>query len=189
MSADADLELQTSPENFANLQVGDEGEFEIMVINNGPGDAGIGAPTATPIVVSTSIPLIDSSTVDFSINSNVSQECGFGTLIGDPRPGDPVVVIRFFTISELLAGSSITCYGNFVVTRPGNINEVVWGVNNGNPADTDPDNSNNQFVMTFRGFVPQVPTLANYSLLFMVLIFLAYTYFKINILPKKLVYQ
>jgi len=174
----ADLEITSAITEFDDLNLGDVGVFEFIIRNNGPDQAGSSSVATRPISVGTEIPLDDTYKIDFFSSGGNNQNCLLITSIGEPRPGNPVVVFYTFYFEPLNPGEVVSCSIEFLVVNQLSIHQIEWSLLNTDQGDTDPDSTNNSINLTFRGFVPQVTTLGPFSLLIMILIFLVFTFFK-----------
>lgn len=171
-----DLSIEIIPSSINNISIGDVGEFSITITNNGPDSAGANSPAAFPISLDSERIFLENNGgfVDYSINSNINQDCDFYLTIIEPIPGGLVSVIYSFYTPIIPAGESITCHGLYHTNFENGIRAVEWSPFSVTDNDTDP--SNDIALMTFRGYVPPVPSLSLYGLLFLVMMFLGITF-------------
>ena len=163
----SDLTIEINPQSFNNLSAGDVGEFEVIITNNGPDEAGLDSPVGFPISINTGILFGDgTSNVGFSRNLDISQDCIFLLTVTEPRPPDPIGVVYSFYHDRIPANSSISCFARFQVFSDNVADTVEWRVIN--PSDTDPDETNNRVNMNFFGSPVSVPTLSLAGLLILI---------------------
>ncbi len=151
------------------------GTFRIVVTNNGPEAAGTNSTLSTPITVFSGFVELaaDGTEMNYGLDPNVTQECGFGLIAVDPRPGDPPGFVFVFRSPVIQPNSSITCHGIYSINFPLGTRTYQWNVN-GHIDDTDPNSSNNIFPVTFGVAPVPVPTSNHFGLLILFFTFLVF---------------
>lgn len=153
---------------------GQQGTFSVTVTNNGPDAAGVGSGTGFPIAIFSGfveLSPVDGTEMDYNIDRSITQNCIFGLIAVDPRPGNPPGFTFFFETPEIAANESVTCYGVYYVNFKAGSRTYEWRAS-GFVEDTDPDFTNNFKPITFSIKPKQVPALSFYGLLTMILAFL-----------------
>src|SRR5690554_736373 len=174
-----DLSIEINPSSINNLSAGDVGEFSVTITNSGIDEAGAGSSLSYPISIDTEIIYLEagSYSVEFSSNPNIIQDCVFYPFIIDPTPGNPVGVIYSFYTASIPPGQSVTCHGLYYIYSEAGSRTVEWSPLS--VTDNDTNSSNDIALMTFRGYIPPIPSLSLYGLFFLVLMVIGFS-FKFN---------
>ena len=155
----ADLSLEVVFDDIdSGVSFQQQGEFRVIITNNGPDAAGTLSTSARPNdIFSDFIELGDNGPeVSFSIDTSISQDCGFGAIAVDPRPGEPPRFIYFFNTGIIQPNMSVTCHGIYMVNFHTGSRSYDWFAS-GDMNDSDPVFLNNFAPVTF-GIAPrQVP--------------------------------
>ncbi|KAA3638176.1 MAG: hypothetical protein DWP95_13240 [Proteobacteria bacterium] len=176
LAGSIDLNVEVNPLSINNLLAGDVGEFSVTISNAGVDEAGANSSLSHPISIDTEIIYLEADTysVEFTSNPNISQECLFYPFIIDPTPGNPVGVIYSFYTPSIPPGQSITCHGLYYIYSNNGGRTVKWSSLSVTDNDTDP--SNDVALMTFRGYIPPVPSLTIYGLILLVGVIMVITF-------------
>ena len=170
----ADLELTMDFDLSDYVEFNQVGTFSITLTNNGPDLAGSGSSSQLAIDVYTN-PIIPPD-LFFILDTDISQVCSSGYLILEPVPflNIPLRHIYTFEFPIIQAGESITCYGKYHVGFVQGRKDVLWKI--GNIFDDDPDESNNEVTMVFRGAPAIIPAFSVFGLilLFILLMYLTH---------------
>jgi len=142
------------------------GTFRITVTNNGPDAAGTLSTSSRPIdIFSGFVELNDQGLdVEYVLDTSVTQDCGFGAIAIDPRPGNPPGFVFFFSTGVIQATTSITCHGRYFINFQSGTRSYEWFVA-GDIEDTDPVFINNFGPVMFRIAPQAVPYLSPIGLL------------------------
>ena len=170
----ADLELTMDFDLSDYVEFNQVGTFSITLTNNGPDIAGLGSSLSRPLNIHSN-PIIPPD-LFFILDTDISQVCSSGYLILEPVPflNIPLRYIYTFEFPIIPVGESITCYGKYHVGFVQGRKDVLWEI--GNIFDDDPDESNNEVTMVFRGAPAIIPAFSVFGLilLFILLMYLTY---------------
>ncbi|MCX7545874.1 hypothetical protein [Marinicella gelatinilytica] len=169
LSGSIDLSIEINPETVNIFSAEDVGEFSITITNNGVDDAGASSGDPFPISIDTERIYLENGGyfVGFEANPDINQDCVLYPFFVDPIPGDPPSVFYSFYTPVIAAGGSMTCYGRYYTNLKNETKTIEWSPLSVTDNDTDP--SNNISVMTFRGYIPTVPSLSIFGLVFLTL--------------------
>lgn len=167
--ADLSLELEFDHIN-SGVVIEPAGSFRIIVTNNGPEAAGTNSSLTTPIAVFSDFVELaaDGSEMNYSLDPGIAQDCQFGSIAVDPRPGDPPGFVFVFRTPVIQPNTSVTCHGIYEINFPAGTRTYQWNVNR-HIDDVDPDLGNNTFPVTFGVLPPQVPGTSLHGVLMLLL--------------------
>ena len=173
LAGTVDLELALDLGDTHNLEFAHSYPYSITMINHGPDDATIDPvdPFSLVTIVS-NIRGNDDGFLDFyfHLDANIEQNCGIISGSTSPLPGMEAEYFYFIEAPNILANTSITCFGTYTIGFKNGSRLLKFGLY---PLfDTDPDLSNNAEDVVFRIKPRVIPAINGLGLMVILLLML-----------------